>query len=575
MSWFFGVIGKEKNNSLHQFGFLPKPLHNFSGDRVSMIAGGISETCFAGTFNESAQHQFTHWIAVGSAIQFSAHSASFLTAKDWETILSASTPKTLSIDGHFVAIRWNEATCELFSDQTGLRTAFLSHTKIGTIVSTRLDWIATASGNTEIDFHNFGPRWIAYNQITHTSILKNIVRLPGGAECSVTSDSHTLHYTPINPLEKKSDGMPEELLRAAMEPALKEKKICSFGLSGGLDSRFLLALLLSQQYPFAVHTFGNIGETDVDIAIAIAKGEHLDQKIFSSSKNIAKPDFTEITQYAAEANLNDHVGTFLRLQHYRAMSQENLIMIDGSFAEFARRQLANRLYIRGSKALFKKDIDGIAENFLFNRGNIFSQNATQEMYDGYREQLRSAISEMPDIHEIGLQNYVDLFTLRTRLPNNGGDEQARLDAMMQNYMPCVQPTYLHAVFQMPLAQKTNARWFRECIRKYRPSLEHYPLVKNNTTYPFRMNGIPAALWTRAKSFIGKVSPENPNRDFLFNFKEEILDIVNSQQCKTYEHYNYQSIRHIAEQYYRGDIRYERPLLWFVTFELWRRNLRSQ
>ncbi len=572
MSWFFGIVTKEKKSASLHYNFLPKPIFSFSGEQTKFIAGGITETCFAGTFDELSHHNFSHWIAVGSAIHFTGSSAKFLAAIDWKKILNEKSPRTLMLDGHFVAIRWNEKQCEIFSDQTGLRAAFFSHTKNSVVISTRLDWTAKATGNNEIDFHHFGPRWIAYNQITQTSIIKNIVRIPAGGKCMLTADSHSLHHTPINPLEKKSEQSPETLLRAAIQPALSAEQRCSFGLSGGLDSRLFLALLLNQKNPFAVHTFGNVGEPDVDIALAIAKGENLVQRIYSSSKNISKPPLSEIVQYAAEANLNDHVGTFLRLQHYRAMQKENLLMIDGSFAEFARRQLANRLYIRGRKALFKKDIDGIAQNFLFNRGDIFSRDTTQEMYYGYREQLRAVISEMPDIHEIGLQNFVDLFTLRTRLPNNGGDEQARLDAMMQNYMPSVQPIYLRAVFQMPLEQKTNARWFRNMIRKLRPSLERYPLVKNNTTYPFWMNGIPATVWTKTKSIAGMVSIENPNKDFLFNFKEEIFDIIHSEKCKTYPYYNYSAIRTLAEQYYSGNSQHERALLWFVTFELWRRNI---
>ena len=87
---------------------------------------------------------------------------------------------------------------------------------------------------------------------------------------------------------------------------------------------------------------------------------------------------------------------------------------------------------------------------------------------------------------IGIDNWIDLFALRTRLPNASAPEQARSDSEFINYMPFIQPAFLKRVFETPVPERKNSKIFHEIIDDNSPMLKHFPLVKDGVIYPFRL-----------------------------------------------------------------------------------------
>ena len=122
-------------------------------------------------------------------MQWEKDHSSFYSAAQWNSVLAVQQPDFSRIDGHFVALRFNDNEIQIFTDQLGMRSFYAAKTARGVVFSTRLDWVARASDNCEIDFESFGPQWLAFNQISCWSPVHNIYRLGPGSRASCTAAS--------------------------------------------------------------------------------------------------------------------------------------------------------------------------------------------------------------------------------------------------------------------------------------------------------------------------------------------------------------------------------------------------
>jgi hypothetical protein len=63
--------------------------------------------------------------------------------------------------------------------------------------------------------------------------------------------------------------------------------------------------------------------------------------------------------------------------------------------------------------------------------------------------------------------------------------------------------------------------------------------------------------------------------FLRSLKDFILDIVHSNEVKNYDYYDYKKIQTNVNAFYKGEIKFANFIVWWLTFELWRRSLFNQ
>jgi hypothetical protein len=353
---------------------------------------------------------------------------------------------------------------------------------------------------------------------------------------------------------------------------LKGKQI-SLGLSGGLDSRVLLSLILrSGRKDFQTHTFGNLLDPDVSVPKTIAEKERFVNITYDTLITTTQELTTILLSYAAETNLIEPISTALRLKNVFSLDPNRFILIDGGFGEIARRQYMNRLALYGERPFRDHNIELILNNLRVRRGNFFSVDIVRQMEEGVHEEISEMMQTMPDIREIGLGNYLDLWSVRARFPNFGSDEQARLDKHILNYMPFAQLSFINSVFSMPISLRKNGTLFREIIKTSYTQLTKYPLVKSGVTYPFSFSTKASWLFTKIKSMTGKRFNENHIDPFLGIMREYIFDLLHSKGVQENPAYNYPHIRSSIENYYRGDMTNKSELIWWLTFELWRRSV---
>ncbi|MFB0509898.1 MAG: hypothetical protein ACETVX_05330 [bacterium] len=571
MSWVFGFIGQNLNSDrIKKFATIHhQPIHRIETNNIYIAAGGIKQTCQLGVFSESSG-----WLVVGSGIKKEAGQFRILSSVDWQSILTSDEVRLHELDGHFVVIKWQANQIKFFTDQLGLRTIYLAKTDNGIVFSTRVDWLARLLNNSQIDFEAFGAHWLTFNQISYDSMIKGIKRLgPNGfAVCNPTSLQ--VESKPWKPIAVSSDKSPEELeqyLMAFIQPKIEENYTRSLALSGGLDSRVILALLMSEsKKSFSLHTFSHRSDPDVIIAQRIAQENDLQSFYFDAP--LPKPDdcLVILKEYIGQTCANEPASTFLKLRYYPIIHSQNKFIIDGGFGEIWRRQYLNRLLKRGKKALLSGNPCLIYHYLLRQRASIFNEDVVRTMHKGIEKQIESLWQTMPKIEEIGEENFLDLMAIRTRFPNSGCYEQARMDCEVLNYMPFAQPSFLQMLFKTPLQLRRNGNLLRQIIHKHYPGLARYPLVKNNTTYPFYFPPIPAWVWTKFKAKLGLSFSDPTVIEFLSVMKDFILDIVHSNEVKNYSAYDYPAILCLIEQFYAGRKELANELDWWLSFELFRR-----
>jgi hypothetical protein len=489
-------------------------------------------------------------------------------------LLQTGPPYLNKVDGHFLALRWHGRTLEVFSDQLGLRTAYFIHTGRGILFSSRLDWVTRLAGENSIDFTQLGPRWLTFNQFSYESGIKNVQRLGPGGRGTLTPTSIELQSKPWLP-EISDDGGERTFrshISALSNPVLEGGRTVSLGLSGGLDSRALLAVLSRVRPSVVVHTFGDPRDPDIGIAQMIAAGERLSSTLFHDPLPRLDDCISLLSTYASQAHLVEPVTSIIKLRYHERLEGQNKLMMDGGFGELYRRQYLNRLRFKGRTSLRTHNAKRIAPFLRVERANIFSREVNEQMKQGVIVQLQEVLESMPSLSAIGDGNFLDLLSVRTRVPNWGGPEQARLDGIVLNYMPFAQPSLLCRLFSTPLKRRENGRLFRWLILDLCPSLSRYPLAESGTTCPFRMNTIEAWLWTNMKRKIG-ICFENPlKHNVLMLIKPFVLDTLASSSVRTYEAYDYSGIATIVKGYYAGNAHLAGKVDWWLTFELWRRSL---
>ncbi|NOX89756.1 MAG: hypothetical protein GXO77_12070 [Calditrichaeota bacterium] len=566
MSWIFAYIG---NTNTVQDGFRKihgEHLYKYGGDNFYIAAGGNKNTCFAGTNNTNKKG----FIVVGSGIDQS--NPSFLNSKDWEASLENNfdVKKT---DGHFVIVKWNNDIFEAVTDILGLRDIYLCRSEERIILSTKIEWFKNFT-ELEVDFSVFGSRWLLFNQISSESIFKGIRRITSGHKLIVNKSdlSITETKTEFMPREDSNinfDFFEKKLSGLTLFPLFDNKNL-SLSLSGGMDSRVLLSFLLKNKSDnWDVHTFGPKDHPDRIIVERIVGDLKIKHKFLYLPLPSKDEIISDLKQYIGFSLVSQPASGIVQLNNYSYFFDKDYVIIDGGFGEIWRREFLNRLQFQGKKALKNLNASEIVKYLSVYRSNIFSVEIDKIMKEGCINQLERIISELPDFKEINIGNWLDLFALKIRLPNFYAHEQARLDNNILSYMPFSQHSLLNLLFSIPVKKRKNAGLFRHIVNNNNRKLTKYPLAKGDCTYPYGLSSIQSRLWSAIMRKTGKSYSDKRTVYFLNHISDFVLDTVHSRSVKEYSCYNYNYLKLISNEFYKGNQKYANELDWFLAFEVLR------
>jgi hypothetical protein len=563
MSWLFGYIGdlaKFKINSPET------PIHSYQSSNLLLYVGGNKQTIF----HKLDKLNSSCWIAEGVGLKKSGNGYKNLGINDWDDYLSQNEINLNSINGHYVVVKYGNNEIKFFTDALGLRDLYIVKLPAGWGFTTRIDWLKYFI-NPEIDLKEFGSRWLLQNQISQNSLIKNATRLVS-ANATIINGRLEVEHKHWKPEIGKENGKAEfeEILNGFL--SVENKKI-NLSLSGGLDSRLLLSLLSNVNFGnWETHTFGDPDHPDSQIARDLMKSIDLENNIINDVIPSSTKTEDLLNNYAVRSIVTNPVSSILNLRFYERISDELKIIIDGGFGEIWRREFANRLLYLGKKALQDRNVERIFELLKHQKANFFNDEALNEMKTGALNQISNIIQESEDVQNIGVGKWIDLFSIKTRLPNYYAPEQSRVDDFVTSFMPFVQKDLLKVLFNLKDSDKNNGNLLKEIIKKNSPQLTHIQLVKGNITHTFNSSSLNARLNATIKHRLGKYYKSNLSTELIYSAKDFILDFLHSSSVRTYEFYDSNKIEKLAKGFSNNDKGIISELDWFLSFELFREGI---
>jgi len=562
MSWLFGYFGNS-----HQLIIDPPeiPIYQFKNSNLILIAGGNKQTCFSKSSSVKSC-----WAVVGVGLKSIENGYKVLNETDWSSQLTPNHINLNSLNGHFVAISYNNNELKFFTDALGLREIFIVKLKEGFGFSTRIDWLKYFV-DPELDLKEFGSRWLLQNQISRNCIIKNVDRLIC-ANAKIKNYSLSVEQNLWQPgFETSSNG---ETFDSTLKKLLsiRDKKI-SLSLSGGLDSRLLLSYLaLKNSNPWDSYTFGDPNHPDSEVASKLLKSLNLENELIDDEIPSGDELIEMVKSYSIQAIVTNPITSILNLRFYDRLSDEKRIIVDGGFGEIWRRTFANRLLLFGKNALLKKDAKEVAKCLRYSRADIFSEEALIEMEQGIVEQFDKLFDEIPDPISIGPVKWIDLFSIRSRLPNYYAPEQTRVDLHVISAMPLIQKDILTLLFGLSDSEKKNGKLFKQLIRQNANQLTKIPLVKGNIVHPFTSSSLGARFHSKIKIKLGMSYESKQKIEFLNSLKDFIGDTVQSLEVRNYKYYDLKKIERISKNFFAGSNSNYSEIDWFLSFELFRQGI---
>ena len=563
MSWIFGFYSKKQINEELISKYHPHPITSVSTPKYYIAAGGNNNTLL---FNKD-NFKVNYFI---SGVPISSDASKFVSKIDFDELLSSDLDKLKLLNGHFCGVIIKEGSLYLYTDQLGLREFHIYENNFGWYFSTRLDWLLKLD-KFEIDFNEFGSRWLLINQISNKSIIKNVRRLSCGATASLKDNE--CKYFENNWIPEKSKFITTVEYKSKLEKltllGLSNNRRVTLSLSGGMDSRVILSLLLNSDYKnWGCYILKTEDKADKQIAEKILTDLKIQYKLYADEYPDENNILAELFNYIGSTYLTGSSINSLKLFYFRLFPNDEII-VDGGFGEIWRREFLNRLYVFGKKDIEEKNFSNVNNHLIHNKADIFSEECNLLMKEGSIKQIETLFATLPSQNEIGLGNWLDLFSIKTRLVNFYAQEQARVDNYVTAYMPFVQPYILNDIFNLPVEERLNNKLFKDIIRSDKNRLSKYNLAKGNISYPFYFTPLMKRIYYKVYGKFNKPHSENGYDKFLSGMKYFIMDSLNSKQAKEYAPYNYKLISKEVNSYFNGNKSRRKYVDWFLTFEIFR------
>jgi hypothetical protein len=542
------------------------PIHSYTTSNLVLYSGGNNKTVFF----KSDPLQSKCWVVIGVGLKESGDEYKNLDLNDWDNYLSSEKIDLRGVNGHFVVVKYANDELNFYTDELGLREIYLVKLPEGFGFTSRVDWLKYFI-DPELDLQEFGSRWLLQNQISRSSIIKNVKRLVC-ANATIKNNNLRVEENPWQPDSQAIGGKEKFDNTLKKFLSINGKKI-SLSLSGGLDSRLLLSYLLNKNSElWETHTFGDPNHPDSKIASDLLKAVNLENEIINEALPSKGKIIDLLKTYAVHSVVTNPISSILNLRFYDRIGGGNKIVIDGGFGEIWRREFANRLLLLGKKAVLEKDSKRIYEFLSHTKTDIFSKDILDHMQKGAIEQIDTLLKELPDLRNISPARWVDLFSIRTRLPNYYAPEQVRVDQYVLSFMPLVQKDILKMLFGLKDADKINGKLFKELVEQNSAQLTKLPLVKGNIIHPFNFSSLSARLYSRVKYRIGLYYRSNQPVELFNSVKEFISDLLQSSEVRNCELYDRGKINKIAKDLSLNEGRLNSKVDWWLSFELFRQGI---
>ncbi|MCX6154904.1 MAG: asparagine synthase-related protein [Candidatus Kapabacteria bacterium] len=531
MSWYFGLYGNLNQNDRDYFDNVgSEALFQVRNEKLLLCSGGLKENL--NYHFENDDNTDSGWLIVGFGLLERENDFIFANNDYWSAILTENDFYDEKLNGHFCGVRWSEKEIFLFSDNLGIRDFY--YTELNGIIafSSRPHILSNYRKDCLVKWPVIGSRWLLRNQIDRKSPYSNLSRVSSSGrviinENGIITNERLWQPKSISPSSVDAD-IP--LKKFFLSECFQNKKI-RLALSGGMDSRFLLSIINSNHKNYEVFTLGDPNHPDSIIASKIASALNLKHCQYEvkelNETEIIKHTLDFISYTGATAPASESMQKL----YFENLYEPDSIVIDGGFGEIGRRSLFNKLLSFGKKYLMAQDSQRILDLLIYQDRAYYSKDVYKMILEYSKDSLEVLFSEMPDPNYFGAENWMDLYSVRTKLINYTSLEQARVDNYVQNLTPFSEKFYFDYSFTIPLKEKINSKMYKMLIKSDNPLISKFPIVKGDTYVPFSAPDLYNKLYSKVKNKIVKPYIDDFKIMFFKSMKNYFNDLLNSQSVR--------------------------------------------
>lgn len=545
MSWFIGYTGIISNEIMRKFE------KYFGNDRI------IAKDTFRIAFNGKNINYENDFLAAGI---FTDSAQRIISNPIFENVNKFRE----NYKGNYACVTFDNDKLLIFNDLLGIRELFIYKNEEFVVFATSPELIAKLIGF-KLNFESFAGRWLLENQFGYSSLYAGIQRLTSNSVIEIPLKNH---QSSIISLEKFNYSINDEdaselIIRKLKALAESNSKII-FMLSGGIDSRYLLALSLKSRIEFETMTIGPNEHPDNKFAKILSDKYQISHKnipILNDSEKLIKllPEFVVKSRFFASASeLN-------RKYIYEEYDFDGAIIIDGSFGEILRRGMYNKLQYQSLSDFKSKNKTRLAGCLSFYKADIFTNEISELLQRNAENQIAASIQDFDFQNNPEIPYWLDMLSVREKLLNFNALEQNRIDSLAMNYCPFSQIDVINAAFSMEMKQRKDARYIKKFIKNNYPELAEIPLVKGNVTVPFGGKTLTNKIIGKIKIKFGMKYKDESTVDFLKTVKD--YGISHIELLKNYDFVDKNKLDNYISKYKNDDYSIALSLDWILTLAI--------
>ncbi len=560
MSWIYGHFGTQipENPDLRLC------IHKYDTANLKLRAGGSGRNLLC---MENPCKPDEQVFVMGDPILRKELDFSYPELSDWQWLL-ADEERLSHLDGHWLIVIANQNGIRAYNDPLGKRSLYVHKGQDGYFLCSDISLLKEA-GLAELDAQRFGAYWHSlfpphlrrYAPGTQ-SYYKNVEMLAQGGKLLLSEAGLALRNNTFVPLEA-AQNLAKILENLTLLPLRAGRRVC-VGISGGMDIRPLLAILLNSGLPFSTVHFGSKEGEDYRIAQQIALDHDLPFRYISHQE--ASGGWQMACDYLHGRGFGFNPASHSLMGYFPILAEEADVFLGGYYGELFRMRFMSA-HIASLFKPGKPDFSSFARYLYLNPESFFIAEINKELHRGFVGSLQDSLAQMPPIGNMPHPLWMNLFYVRHSPRSINMPDLSQLDQHITDYMPYLQNAPIQQHWQQGLWPQLNEGLHRGIIRSYAPELQAYPLAiaEHSAAYfhrPYSLK-IRIALKQRKK----KVFTSSRTEQFLQVYRREILALRTDARVLQDNWLDTKKVDDILAAYYNGDRSRQNAVLSFVTYVL--------
>jgi len=485
--------------------------------------------------------------------------------EDWNTLL-ADESRLRSMEGHWLLLIASPEGVTAYNDDLGKLTLYIHEDQDFIFFCNNIS-LLRHHRHPELDFYRFGAYWhsmFPFSQRkyapTSASYYADVAKLGTGGKVTITQNGYHLQASAWKPKDQARDA--ETLFTNMTLLPFRSGKRIALGLSGGMDIRPILAIILGAGYKPQTYHFGNENTVDCHLAKRIAARFGLPFRYISYQE--AGTDWAQVQDYVGTRGLTFNPVSFDFQGYYPKLDNDPEVFFSGYFGELFRFRFMIA-HLKSALETSALDYRSIGRYLFNNPPLLFVPEVTRTMHKGFWDALRAAVQQMPDSREMLNPLWMNLFFVRYSPHCRNMPNLTWMDNHVTDFMPYMMSSIISEHWRLGFLKQLNEGLHRRVIKAHCPELAKFPLAVADTSaaYSYRQYALKLKIWAQ------HLQKDTPNRIdiFLHTFKAQIHELRSQSRITQDAALDLPRIDQYLKAYYEGDVAYRDAILSFVSYAL--------